>query len=40
MDEYSVTREHIEQMHRQLSVRYEAVSIADVDEMELLKLQE
>lgn len=40
VDEYPVTREHIEQMHRQLSARYETVSFADTEETELLKLRE
>ena len=40
VDEYPVTREHIEQMHRQLSVRYETVSFTDTEEMELMKLRE
>lgn len=39
-DEYSVTREHIEQMHQQLSIRYERVSFANTEEEELLKLRE
>ena len=40
VDEYPVTREHIEQTHRQLSVRYEAVSFESAEEMALLKLRE
>ncbi len=39
-DEYPVTREHIEQIHRQLSAHYETVSFENAEEMELLKLRE
>lgn len=40
VEEYPVTREHIEAMHRQLSVRYECVGFANEEEKELLKMRE
>ena len=40
VEEFPVTLEHIEQMHRQLSVRYESVSFTNEEEKELLQMRE